>query len=318
MRNGLVVFFAAMLGLAVLRIALGFVAVPTGMLVPAGLLVTAIFIAVPVFAIFRAGSYAWTPTLAAQFIVFGLIAHFGGGFLSKAMGDGLLASIIYAISQTGFFVWCIGLGALLATLLKDKNLLLPVSIFLAGFDIFSVLTPVGPTQQLMKNAPNLLPAVAMNIPKVVSAPKVGPVGAFAYIGPADFLFMGMFFIALFRFQMRTKETMKWLIPAILVYLMLALFFGAIPLLVPIGITVLVVNWSEFKLNRDEKLSTAVLGLLVIGLIAFGATRPRPPVAPELPENGQSAPVSVDSPAPTPEGQLPSGPPNAPAGKPNPR
>jgi hypothetical protein len=294
-RYGLLVFFASLLGLAVVRLLLGFVAVPVGLVLPVSLLVTALYIAVPVFAVFAAASHPWTVKLAVGFVVGGLLVHFGlWGLVHKGLlGQGVLAAIAGAISQTGFFLWCIGLGALLAVKLKDRNLLLPVSVFLAGFDIFTILTPIGPTQAIMKKAPEILPAVGLNIPRPQATPTMGPVAPLAFVGPADFLFMGMFFVAIYRFEMRPRETVKWLIPAILVYLLLSMWLGAIPLLVPIGLTVLIVNWREFRLNKEEKISTGVLAAIMVGLIAFGMTRQRP--APQA-EPSQSEPVqSVETP-----------------------
>lgn len=318
----MIVFFSALLGLAIVRILLGFLAVPVGLVLPTSFLITALFIAVPVFAVYAAASHQWTPKLAAAFIGIGLITHFGLFFVVNRgyLGTGMLAAIVGAISQTGFFLWCIGLGALLAVKLKDKNLLLPVSVFLAGFDIFTILTPLGPTQAIMKKMPDVLPAVGLNIPKPQATPTMGPVAPLAFVGPADFLFMGMFFVAIFRFGLRSKETVKWLIPAILVYLLLSLFLGAIPLLVPIGLTVLIVNWKEFQLNQEEKVSTMVLAAIMAGLILFGATRPKPaPQAePSQQEPAQEETKQEDSLGPGQEDRGPSQPPSVPENTPNPQ
>lgn len=310
MRNGLVVFFIALLGLAIVRVLLGFIAVPVGMLMPVGLLVTALFLAVPVFAVYAAASHKWTPKLAGLFVGIGLVSHLGLGFLvrQQVFGVGVFAAFMGAVAQTGFFLWCIGLGALLATMLKDKNLLLPVSAFLAGFDIFLVLTPIGITQQIMKKAPEVLPAVGLNIPKPAATPTMGPVQPFAFVGPADFLFMGMFFVAIHRFGMRSRDTALWMIPTILVYLLLSLFVGAIPLLVPIGLVVLIVNWREFKLNKEEKTSTVALVVILAGLIAFGATRPKAPAEPLQKDAVQAPEEPANSLGQGVEDRGPSGPP----------
>lgn len=321
MRNGLVVFFIALFALAVVRVLLGFVAVPVGLVMPAGLLVTALYLAVPVYAVYSGAKHTWTPRLGVTFVAIGLVLHFGLFFLIRygVLGHGMVAAIAGGIAQTGFFMWCVGLGALLATMLKDKNLLLPVSVFLAGFDVFTILTPIGPTQEIMKRAPEILPAVGLNIPKPQATPTMGPVAPFAFVGPADFLFMGMFFVAIHRFGMRSRDTALWLIPAILIYLLLSLFLGAIPLLVPIGLTVLIVNWKEFKLNKEEKASTFVLALIMVGLIAFGATRPRKatPAEPSPTVNVQDAPAPEDSLGQGVEDRGPSADPNAPGSTPNP-
>lgn len=320
MRNGFAVFFVTLLILAVLRIVIGFVSVPEGMILPMSLLITAVFISLPIIAVFRAGSEEWSVKLAGAFIVAGLLVHFGLVFVVRSgmLGEGLTPAVAIAISQSGFFLWCVGLGALISFLLKDKNLLIPVSIFLVAFDIFLVLTPLGVTQQVIQQAPGVLPAVAYNVPMVTSEATGGPARAFGYVGPADFLFMGMFFVALHRFKLRARDTAVWLIPAVLVYLLLIIVLPAVPLLVPIGLTVLVVNWREFQMTREEKLSTLVMAILLVALIAFGATRPRSPAGPSKPGDVRVVPESEDSLGPSEAVPAPSQTPSAPGSRPNPR
>lgn len=287
-------FFIALGALALFRVALGFLGVPLALVIPLTLVVTALFISIPAFALFKAASAHWTAKLSVLFLLIGLVVQFGLYFLVKGgfFGTGLIALVASSLSQQGLLIWCAGLGGLLACLIKDKNLLIPISIFLAGFDVFLVLTPIGPTQQILQKAPEILPAIGMNLPKVQSTPTMGPVEAFAFIGPADFLFIAMFFIALFKFEMRTRETLRALVPAILVYLALALVFPSVPLLVPIGLTVLAVNFRCFNLSRDEWASTGVIAVIVIGAIAYGATRPKLPPAP-LPQEGDQAPARLE-------------------------
>jgi hypothetical protein len=258
---------------------------------PISVLITVAFVALPVYALFRASAHPWTWRLALAFICLGALLHFALPLLSPG-GKGAIPILIDAISQQGLPMWTVGLGALLALLLKDKNLLLPVSIFLALFDIFLVLTPVGFVQVLMAKAPNLLPAMAHKIPEVATQPTATgvPVGTIAHVGPADFLFMGMFFIALHRFHMRTAATLRWLMLALAVYIPLAFIFGPVPLMVPIGLTVLIVNLPEFKMTLEEKTATALVAVLGVAIIAYSAMRPRPVVPAEpLPEESAPAP-----------------------------
>ena len=305
-RSGIAVFFLTLLLLALLRVAMGFVGAPIALVGPLTILATIVFIAGPIFALYRAASHEWSVRMGLGFLVTGLLVHFGLFFLVRAgaFGTGIGAAVAGAISQQGLIVWCVGLGALLAALLKDKNLLIPVSFFLAGFDIFLVLTPIGPTQQILQKAPEVLPAVGLSIPKVQATPTMGQVAPFAFIGPADILFMAMFFIAIYKFNMRSRQTLIALVPAILVYLCLAFFLGPIPLLVPIGLTVLLVNAPEFKLNKEEIASTALVAAMVLGLIAWGATRPKPPAEPLPPGAVQEQQVPASSPAPAGSGPRP--------------
>jgi hypothetical protein len=297
-----------LVALALLRVLLGYVSVPLNLVQFGTLLSTVVFISAPIFALFFAGRYEWTAKRSLIFVACGLLIHFGIGVgLGHYVfhGSGFAAAVCSALAvQVGFTMWCVGLGALLASILKDKNLLIPVSIFLVAFDIFLVLTPLGATNVVLKAMPNVLPAIGYSIPKMGPAPTTGVIGTFAYIGPADFLFMGMFFAALHRFGMRTKQTLIWLIPAILVYLVLAIFFRALPLLVPIGLTVLIVNAREFKMNKEEKSATigvaVLLTLLILASIAYRKLRPAPSPTVVSP----AVPIRANSPAPATPGRHP--------------
>ncbi len=319
MSKGLWAFFGTLGLLALLRVAMAYVLVPDSLRVPISLLITMAFVALPVIALFRAGSHSWTARLALGFALVGALLQFGLPLLMP-VERGLIAILIDAVSQQGLPMWTVGLGALLALMLKDKNLLLPVSIFLALFDIFLVFTPVGFVQVLMKKAPNLLPALAHRIPELATKPQETgvPVGTFAHIGPADFLFMGMFFVALYRFEMRTKQTFTWLLVALALYLPLALILGPVPLLVPIGLAVLIVNLREFKMNKEETASTILVAALGVGIIIYAATRPKPapPIEPLPVESGQAPQVSASSLAPSGPGQRLSESPGAPGNIPS--
>lgn len=319
MSKGLAAFFGTLGLLAILRVAMAYLLVPEALRIPVSFLITVIFVILPIIALFRAGSHLWTVKLALGFVACGALIQFGLQALQLG-GKGLLPIVVDAVSQQGLPIWTVGLGAALALLLKDKNMLLPVSIFLALFDIFLVFTPVGFVQQLMRNHPKLLPAMAHQIPQVITKPQETgvPVGTFAYIGPADFLFMGMFFVAVFRFGMRSKETFRWLLVALAVYIPLALVFGPVPLLVPIGLAVLLVNIREFTMNTEEKISTAVVALIGIAIIAYSATRPKPaaPTEPLPPASVQVPPGSEDSLSPTQTDPPPSVRPDAPRNTPD--
>jgi len=288
--------------LALFRVALGFVSVPLQYVQIGEVASTIIFVAAPVFALYFAAKYEWTTQRALVFLVTGLVIHFGIGTLLGHVilhDRGFAAAVCTALAtHVGLVMWCVGLGALLATFLKDKNLLIPVSIFLAAFDIFLVLTPSGVTKQIVTGMPQVLQTIGYSVPRVTTtatAPTGAPVHVFAYIGPADFLFMGMFFVALFRFGLRARLTLLWLIPTVLVYLILIGWFPAIPLLVPIGLTVLLVNLPEFHLNKEEKLSTLFVVVLAAVIILGGNLLRVRRAGPSQPEPGASAPAPRGSP-----------------------
>ena len=299
------IFLACLAGLSLIKFILGLTSVSESLVQPLTLVITILFVAVPIYALFRVGAIGWTPKLGWILILFGLVVHIGLQYLGSVVmqGQGIGAAVALALRDVGFFSWCVGLGALLASLLKEKNLLIPVSIFLAAFDIFLVLTPVGPVKQILQVAPEIPQAMALNLPKASAAPTGAVAQPFAIVGPADFVFMSMFFIALHKYGLNARGTAIALAPAIVVYLGLVFVLGPVPLLVPIGITVLAVNAKYFKMNAEEWASTALVVLIAGGLIWWGATRkpsietvPQAEPSPSASGPNASAPTNSTTPA----------------------
>jgi hypothetical protein len=296
--GGIPIFFLALGSLAAVRIILGYVSLPLEMLRPVNLVLAILFLVVPILGMFFAANDRWSWKTATLFVVGGLMVQFGiialGAYIDL---PGPVAGVLIAIAQAALGCWCAGLGALLATRIKEKNIILPISIFLAAYDFFLVLAPWGFTQKLLKVAQPVFTKVAAQIPAVSTAPTHGVARAGAYVGMADLVFLAMFFIALFRFRMRTRQTLYAVIPALIAYLLVVILFGgqsiagfplsALPAMVPIGLAVLIVNWPEFDLKKDEKIATVVLAIFAFAFLAFTVTRPKP-----QPEPGPSAPAPV--------------------------
>lgn len=325
MRGGLSLFFWSLAALAMLRIGLGLVSVPKEALVPVNLTIAAIFLVLPVIAIFFAANHFWTSKLALWLLIGGFAAQVAFSMLDALVfgGKGVFSAVANGLAQAGLATWCVGMGALLATMVKDKNLLIPIAIFLALYDAFLVLTPIGFTQQLMQNTP-VLQAGGAQVPAAQVQATGGKAEVLAYVGPADLVFLGAFFVALFRFRMQTRTTLKWMIPALIVYLAVVLGTGwALPALVPIGLVLLFANWKEFRLTKEEWGSTALVTALGIALLVYGMTRPRPnePASPAAisPMAASPAPSkSATTPAKVPQDQRPSALPSAPGSTPSPR
>jgi hypothetical protein len=200
----------------------------------------------------------------------------------------------------------LGFGALIAGLIKDKNLILPITGCLALIDIFLVMTPVGLTQIVMNAAPKVLPTIALKVPDMTAMPTHGHIGSLAHIGPADLLFIAMFFVAIHRFGLKAKQTLIALIPTLVCYLLIVVFFGDItvgrlhlnmlPGLPVIGLVILLVNISEFKLNREEVLSTILVLAIITSALVWGVTRPLPPQNNvEVVQQGELSPDKLETP-----------------------
>lgn len=320
--NGLKKFWLVVAILALIRLALPFIAWPVGAIGFVNVVLAITFVGLPVFALFGAAEVEWTPKRALPLFLGGVLAHALCVVLVRSVvREGAATSILDAVAQSGILCWCCGLGALVSSLIKDRNLLPPVAMFLAGFDMFIIFTPKSLPQQVMQKAPAVFHDVASKVPSVAATPAGGiTVMPGAYIGPADFIFISMFFVALFRFGMRTRTTLLTLIPVLICYLGLVLFGGglsigpislaALPALLPIGLTILFVNWGEFRMDRQEKIGTAFAAVLGLSLAIFGVVNAAKaersalsgPVGPSTLPADPATPGSAGSPAPAPSGQ----------------
>jgi hypothetical protein len=287
--------------LTVIRFLIPQVAVPLGIKLPLDFLLTIMFLGLPIYAIYRAMSGDLRPKHALLFITTGVLIQGAAIFLDLAVfrQKGIGSAICEPIKPLGLQIWCVGLGALLASLLREKNILLPIAIFLIFFDIFLVLTPLGPTQKIMSTAPQILKQIGMSIPSASTQVQLsGKSEILANVGPADLVFLGMFFLAMFRFEMKPKKTLIVLIPTLLAYLIFVISTRiSLPALVPIGLVTLIINRNEFKLSKDEFQSTILISVLMLGGLIYSATRSREPKLPRQPVEISPKPASLASPAP---------------------
>jgi hypothetical protein len=155
------------------------------------------------------------------------------------------------------------IGYMVSLRVTDKNLLLPVVLFAAWIDLWTCTK--GPVSTMMKRAPELVNAVSVPIPQAGA-------GAFIpkfLIGPGDFLFAGLVFAVVSRLKMNGPRTF-WLVLGTMGLGMLAIATGLLnffPALIMLAVGVVVANWREFKLSRQEMISTAVVA------VVLGATLP---------------------------------------------
>jgi hypothetical protein len=299
---------AVLVGIAVLRIVIGTVPVPLGWVKPASLGVTVLFVVAPILALYAASAYCWTYGRAAIFLAIGAAVWWGAYVAASKAGGPFLGGVLLAISQSGLIAWCFAIGAMLALAIKDRNMLVPIAIFLALFDMWLVFAPEGLVQQtVVRGSGKTLAMLGYQVPQVATVSAGGRAAPLLFVGPADYLFLTMFFVALYRFRMRIGATLRAIAPVLALYLLVVLWFsdvqlgpirlGALPALVPIGLVVLWVNRSQFALNKDEKLTTwfiAVVGAIVV--MWRISQPPPPPQVVTLPsEPGQESQGSPGSP-----------------------
>jgi len=302
--GGFGTFFLAIAALALLRIALGFISLPDSALPAVNILLAILFVAAPVFAEFFGANAPWKASRAAMFLVGGVACHVLFGYLTLKSG-GVAAGVCNAIAQMGLATWCVGLGALLGVGLRDKNLLIPISIFGAAYDFYLVIAPAGLpgaglTKHIIQTAPKVFTSVAAQVPAVSSHAATGRAEVGTYIGPADLVFLAAFFIVVFRFKMNARLTLMLMAPVLVLYMLVVLTTGiALPALVPIGACILVANWKYFNLKRDEWIATIGVAVFCAAFLTWGMLRKR--AEPAEPSPPASAPVrqgSATTPAPT--------------------
>jgi hypothetical protein len=313
--------------LGLLRIALPFIPVPKSVAPAVDFAILIVVFVVTIWSIYRMMSTDLNLKQVLLLTLCGVAVHVCGVALNVLVfhGQGVGSIIALAIAQTGLPIWCIGLGAMIASLLREKNILIPVAIFLVSWDIFLVLSPTGFTQKMMKSAPAVLQQGGLSLPKsqaggaTVSTVTNAVAG---YVGPADLVFLGAFFLAMFRFKMKPDKTFRVLVPVLIAYMVIVLATGiSLPALVPIGIVVLAVNWSEFKLTKDEWAGTAVVGLIAAAILFYAAITQKKPKKPTEPlpsatsQESAKSPESLETTNPSPP---PSEPQNVLKSKPSPQ
>ncbi len=305
-------FFGSVALLFILRTALAFVTLPPTPAMLASIVTTAVFIVVPFVGLFCGASFEWKPAQTWILLLVGVLLHAGAFvFLRQVKVDPLTGLILQNFMQLGMLFWTLGLGVLVSILVREKNMLLPVAIFLAGMDALLILTPFTPQARIAAENPEIISNIGLRVPGVrVSTPgipqapiAINDVGA---VGPADLFISAMFFAAMFRYGMRSKQTAVWLIPVLIGYLFIVLLTGIpLPALVPIGLTALIINWREFKLSKDEKAATWVVTIIALAMACYGAYakatyKPPAPQADSLQlGSGQEPPKSEGSPPQSP-------------------
>ncbi|MEN6372382.1 MAG: hypothetical protein ABFD64_10260 [Armatimonadota bacterium] len=157
-------------------------------------------------------------------------------------------------------------GTLVSLILKHPNIILPVAVFSAMIDVWTVLT--GPTAKAVANAPKVVEAVSVALP----APG-GSYAPISFIGPADVIFFAMFMSALYKLRMEPKRTFWIAVPLLTLGMTAVILSGSIPLLgflfpgLPaltlIGTAVILGNLKHFKLSRQEYISFGIVMAILI-------------------------------------------------------
>jgi len=183
---------------------------------------------------------------------------------------------------------CVLAGRLLSRMLRERNILLPIAIVLAGVDVFTVF--LGPTGALLERAPELVAQVSVKLPQVGSA--AGPEGAaglahFATLGPGDTIFAALLFACVARFGLSLRASYRWMAVAVAAFLALVIAVPAIPpmpVLPIMAVGFLIANRGQFRLSAEERRIVLVaFGFVLVLLVGlYFTTRALLPLAPPEP------------------------------------
>lgn len=301
-RTPLPVFFGCAALLFVLRAVLAYIALPPLAAAVGSIFTTAIFIVVPFVGLFCGAAHAWKSSQAWILTLAGAILHGGSLLAVQTLKPPPEAALILGnFMQVGMLGWTLGLGALVSILIKERNMLLPIAIFLAGLDALLILTPFTPQAKIAMQNPQIVGNMGLRVPAVKATGTDQlplAVNDILFVGPADLFISAMFFAAMFRYGMRARQTALWLIPVLIGYLFLVLVTHMpLPALVPIGLTALIVNWKEFKLSKDEKAATALVAFIAVAMAAYGAYAKATYKPPKLPAGTSPSPDGPMPPTP---------------------
>ncbi|MGE5530760.1 MAG: hypothetical protein ACM3VW_01415 [Bacteroidota bacterium] len=178
--------------------------------------------------------------------------------------------LLGALSSLAFLFACIFFGRLLALIIRERNILLPVAIMAGLADIFTVF--FGPTGKALEHTPKVVEKLSVGIPTAGSAAGAAGGAGLSHIATAglgDFIFLAFFFASIWRFGLRARATFWTILIALLVGMLGVLllpWFPAVPLLPFIVLGFLLANATAFKLSREEKITTAIVVLFVAGLL----------------------------------------------------
>ncbi len=180
------------------------------------------------------------------------------GAIVATYHSGALKMLMYAV----MLIITASIGNIISLRVTDKNLLLPVVMFAATIDLWTVT--IGPVSSMMTHVPEIVKTVSAPIP-------LAGTGVFLPVttmGPGDPLFIALVFAAVHRLGLNCRRNFGF-VAVLMSAAMLAVMFGLVPYLpalVVLAIAVVAANWGRFKLTRQEKISTAIVGIVLLATL----------------------------------------------------
>jgi len=171
------------------------------------------------------------------------------------------------IGNLALILWAALFGKFLSRIIREGNLLLPVTVAAALVDVVTVFW--GPVGHAAKNSPQVVQALSAQAPVMEVAQNLStPI--LTYIGIGDFMFLALFLTVAIRFSMRPAATV-W---ATFISMLVAAIVSNetqhdLPGLPFMMVSVLWVNRRSFHFSKEEKRALVVVGGIVLALILVG-------------------------------------------------
>jgi hypothetical protein len=175
---------------------------------------------------------------------------------------GLTADVARAVAA-------VGLGALVAGLIRERNILLPAAIFAAFADVMMVYSALGTVHKALQTekGQKVVGAMSSHTPTVKAGAWASPALS---VGMADIVFIGFFIACVVRFGMNLRGTIiAFSVLLTLALVSVAIFGLPVPALAPMALAFLITNYKHFQLSRSEKQAIGVAFALV-ALVTAGA------------------------------------------------
>jgi hypothetical protein len=164
-----------------------------------------------------------------------------------------------AVMDLGKILAAAGIGAALSAGIREPNILVPAGLFAAFADF--VVVNFGTVHHALQSekGQKVVEAVSAKVPAVHRALPA------LTIGPADFLFLGVFLACAARFGLGLERN-AWLLAAVLTAsLLLVPLIGAVPALAPMSLAFVIANRRAFKMSREEWVGSAAVLIVTGGL-----------------------------------------------------
>jgi hypothetical protein len=165
----------------------------------------------------------------------------------------------------------VGIGTLVAALVRDRNLMLPAAVFAAFADYFMV--HYGTVHQALSSekGQKLLEAMSSKTPEI----RVGglPIPVLS-VGMADIVFIAFFLACAIRLELNARGTLLAFAVILPLALLLVLITGwPVPALMPMALAFVLVNWRYFRLSQEERKAVAIAaGVVALATAGFFIVR----------------------------------------------